>query len=86
MSDHRKTLGYIVLGGDNSPVIWRESEGRFFSAITSSQRPATNLFQPGEYEHIRSLIARHYRTLASESAVYNQNRLHGLFIVRLVSA
>jgi hypothetical protein len=88
-SDRRRTIGYIVVGGDDVPVSWSETERAFYDSVaTPNERGSVSHWQPGEYARVRKHIAEHYRSLDSAPWAEGQefeNRFHGLRIIRLVA-
>ncbi len=62
---NKRTIGYIVVGGDDTPLRWLEHEDRFYRGIYGkNDRPAVTIFPDGSdgYNAARRAIAHHYKT------------------------
>lgn len=87
---NKRTLGYIVLGGDKHPLRWYENEGRFYIGVCGRHvRSSITTFEAGEYEHARRCIGLHYRTMSKSPLNYSGDlleRFSNLQIVRLIDS
>lgn len=85
---NRRTLGYIVVGGDETPLRWYPSEGRFYTGIFKD-RPSVSVFRPDAYGTARRAIRNHYIALDKQTYTYSGHmltRFSNLRIVRLTDA
>lgn len=85
----KKTLGYIVVGGDGQPLQWYEGLGRFHRCLYSmSVRWATHVWN--DYNQVRRLIRRHNTSLQNDvnaripGPVDHYKNFRALRIVRLI--
>ncbi|HEV7700205.1 MAG TPA: hypothetical protein VGO43_08255 [Pyrinomonadaceae bacterium] len=84
---NRRTLGYIVCGGDDSPLRWYPSESRFYRGVFGPHSTASVFLATDySYEDVRRAIALHYKTIRSQEQRVQHKSAWDLRIIRLADA
>lgn len=84
---NRRTLGYIVVGGDDTPLRWYPNERRFYKGVFNGPRNTASVFLASgyDYEDVRRSIAVHYATISRQPYAQHASA-YNLRIVRLTDA